>query len=121
PRPAPPPRKGGDGAGRHRRRRVPERAGPAEVVEVVPCALLVSAAEAEAGDGAVDGAFRNGLRADAEPRGDAGAERLEHDVGLAQEIECRLGIALQVKLERILPPAERGVPGGGGGAAGGGA
>ena len=71
------------------RRGVPEHAGPAEVVEVVARALLVAAAEAEAGDRAVDGAFRHVLGADAEPRRDAGAKRLEHDVGLAQELERR--------------------------------
>src|SRR5262245_24681376 len=64
----------GDLDGWQRRRGVVERPGPAEVVEVVSRALLVATAEAETGDRAVDGAFGHVLRADAEPRGDAGAE-----------------------------------------------
>src|SRR6476660_4005882 len=118
------PRHGAEPAGREigdldrwpRRRSVPERAGPAEVIEIVTRALLMAAAEAEAGDRAVDGAFRRVLRADAEPGRDAGAERLEHDVRLVQELERRRGLALQVDLERLLPRAERRVPGGGGAA-----
>ena len=102
--------------GRQRRRGVPERAGPAEVIEVVTCALLMAAAEAEAGDRAVDGAFRCVLRADAEPGRDARAEGLEDDVRLAQELERRRGVLLQVDLERLLPRAQRRVPGGGGAA-----
>ena len=56
------------------------------------------------------------LRADAEPGRDARTERLEHDVRLAQELERRRGVALQVDLERLLPRAQRVVPGGGGAA-----
>src|SRR4051795_13199944 len=102
--------------GRQRGRRVPERAGPAEVIEVVTCALLMAAAEAEAGDRAVDGAFQCMLRADAEAGRDARTERLEHDVRLAQELERRRSVALQVDLERLLPRAQRVVRGGGGAA-----
>jgi hypothetical protein len=102
----------GDLDGRPRRRGVPENAGPAEVVEIVSSPLLVTVAEAEAGDRAVDGAFRGVLRADAEPGGHAGPERLEYDVRLAQELERRLGVALQIDFERLLPHSQRGVPSG---------
>ena len=71
PRRARPPRSRRSGR-RQRRCGVPEHAGPAEVVEVVPGTLLVAAAEAEAGDRAVDGALRHVLGADPEPRRDAG-------------------------------------------------
>ena len=98
---------------RPRGRRVPERAGPAKVVEVVACALFMPAAEAEAGDRAVDGAFGDVFRADAESGGYPGAKRLEHDVGLAHEFECGCGVELQIDLDRLFPRAERCVPGGG--------
>src|SRR5213079_1707212 len=61
--------------GRQGRSGVPERAGPAEVVEVVARAPLVTAADAETRDRAVDGPFRHVVGADAEPRRDAGPKR----------------------------------------------
>jgi hypothetical protein len=71
--------------GRHRRRRVRERARPAEVIEVVAGPLLVPAADAETCDRAVDRVRARVVRADAEPCRDARAESLEHDVAARDE------------------------------------
>ena len=102
----------GDLDGRHRRRRVGERAGPAEVVEVVARALLVPAARAEAGDRAVDGVRSRVVRADAEPRRDARAEAFEHDVRARDERTRQLsaGVGLEIADDRLLAGVERVVP-----------
>ena len=101
----------GDREGRQGRRGVPEHSGPAEVVQVVPRALLVAPAESEAGDRAVDGALRDLLGTDAQPGCDAGPERLEHDVRLGDELERRRRILLEVDLDRLLAGAQSRVPG----------
>ena len=43
------------------------------------------------------------LRADAEAGRNAWAERLEHNVRLAQELERGTWVALQIELERLFP------------------
>jgi hypothetical protein len=65
---------------RQTRRRVFEHTRPAEVVQVVPCPQSVLRMVSEPRDGAVDGRRRGVIRADAEPRRDAWAEPLDHDV-----------------------------------------
>ena len=72
----------GDLDGRQRPRCVGERAGPAEVVDVVTGALLVAVAGTEDGDRAEDGRVRH---SDAEPLEHAGAEAVEDDVGAGAE------------------------------------
>ena len=98
--------------GRHGRRRVGERAGPAEIVEVVARPLLVAAADAEARDRAVDRVGASVVGTDAEPRGDTGAEAFEHDVGAreksARELETLGG--LEIADDGLLAGVERVVP-----------
>ena len=100
--------------GRQRRSGVRECARPAEVVEVVAGALLVTSAGAEAGHRAVHGTFRGMLGPDAEPRADAGAERLQHDVRAAEEPARDRRVALQVDDDRLFAGRERFVPPGSG-------
>ena len=91
---------GGEVGGLQRRQPgsgVLEHARPAEVVEVVPGARRVRPRGAEARDRAVDGARRRVVRADAEPRRDAGTESLEDDVRAREQRLC----------ERRRPPSGR--------------
>ena len=118
----------GDLQRRQRGRRVGERAGPPEVVEVVPGTLLVAPAEPEARDRAVHGVGARVVRSDAEPLHDAGPKALEDDVrareqaarerqslralevaddgllaGIERVVPCRRGVAERVALRRLDP------------------
>ena len=84
-------------------RGVGEQPGPADVVEVVAGALLVPSAEAEAGDGAVDGRPGRVLRPDAEACGHAGPEALDDDVGAPDERLPSAGSALRSHETDSLP------------------
>ena len=84
------------------RRRVGERPGPAEVVQVVPSAADVRPVDAEAGDRAVDDVVGDVLGADAEPGRDARPEAFDDDVGLRTEGPPELGLCLQVADDRLL-------------------
>ncbi len=95
---------------RQRRRGRGEHARPAEVVEVVAGPLLVATAEPEAGDRAVDGAARHVCRPDPEPRGDAGPERLEDDVGAREQRARELAVARQLAEHRFLAGIQAVVP-----------
>ena len=90
--------------------RVLEDARPAEVVEVVSRALLVTSAEAEARDRAVDDSVGNVVRSDSEPCRDPRSEALEDDVSAACERLRQRELRLQVADDRLRPRAERRVP-----------
>ena len=99
----------GDLHGRQRRCRVCQRAGVAEVVEVVAGLLRARAVGAESGDRAQD---RGRRQLDAEPLPDAGAEAFEDDVGFLQHGRRRL--TARVPGEDLLAGVQRLVrPGGG--------
>ena len=99
----------GDLHGRRRRGRVGERSRPAEVVEVVPDALLVTAAGAEAGERAPDRALG---ALEPEPGGDPGAEALDDDVGAGDQRAAELRLGLEVADDRLLARVQRRLPGG---------
>jgi len=100
----------------HRGRRrgcVLERAGPAEVVEVVAGAVRVPPVLPESSDRAVDDALRDVLRTYAEAGRDAGPEPFQHDVRTRAERVGEGHVALEVADDRFRPAAQRGIPGGG--------
>ena len=96
--------------GRQGRRRFGERARPAEVVQVVAGSERVAPLDPEARERAVDDALGHVVRPDAEPRGDAGPETLEHDVGSRAERAAELGLRLEVADDRLLARVECRVP-----------
>jgi hypothetical protein len=103
----------GEVRGLHRgksRRRVLEHACPAQVVHVVPCALLVASAEPEPGDRAVHDPVRHVLGPDAEPGGDTWPEALEDDVGPRAQSPREIRVLLQVAGHGLDARAERVVP-----------
>ena len=101
----------GDLHRRRRRRGVREYAGPAEVVEVVRGAPRMRLFHAEAGDRAVHRRLRHVVRPDAEPRGDARAKALEHDVGMRDECPPESRFRLQVADHRFLSGVQCVIPG----------
>ena len=88
----------------HRRpgRRVLEHAGPAEVVEIVTCALGVASLRAEARHRAVHEGGGEIVRADPEPSGNARPEPFEHDVGAGADVTRKRHLRLQVADDRLL-------------------
>ena len=89
-----------------------EHAGVAQIVEVVPGAILVRSILTVAGDRAIDEPrvlLREPLVPDPEPVHHARAERLDEDVGVASEAQQDLGAArvFQVEGHRSLAAVER--------------
>ncbi len=89
-----------------------QHAGPAEVVEVVPCACGVTPFGAKAGDRAVDDRRGNVVRGNAEPCGDARPEALEHDVRARTQGARELRVGGEVAQHRLLASTKREIPGG---------
>ena len=73
-------------------------------------ALLVASPETEARDRAVDRSVGYGIGPDAEPLGDAGAERLEHDVRAGKERLGEVDLGRQVADDRFLVGIQHVVP-----------
>jgi hypothetical protein len=84
-----------------------EQARPAEIVQIVPWALVV---RAEAGYGAVDDGGRNVARPDSESLGDTRSEALEHDVGAPAEGAPEVGVAFEIPYDGFLAGVDRSVP-----------
>jgi TetR/AcrR family transcriptional regulator, fatty acid metabolism regulator protein len=103
-------RKIGSLDGWQRGRGVLEQSRPADVVQVVACALLVHAAHSEARERAVDRSCGGDVRADAEASGDARPERLEDHVGAFEEGTRESSLARKIHDDRFLAGVQRVVP-----------
>jgi TetR/AcrR family transcriptional regulator, fatty acid metabolism regulator protein len=73
-------------------------------------ALLVRAAQPEAGERAVDGPWGRSLRADAETRGDPRPERLDDHVGTFEKRTREIAVTRQFADDRFLAPVQGVVP-----------
>jgi hypothetical protein len=97
----------------HRRqcgRGIGQRAGPAEIVEIMAGPSGVSPARAEAGDRAVHDRFGQVACSDSEPLRHARTETLQHDVGPATESVSERTVLLQVAQDRLLARVQCRVP-----------